>query len=212
MPRQISLCLTMKKNTSTFLALLVGFIESKAQTNFSKVTTGPIVTTPGYFSSCPWGDYDNVGLIELFIGGGGGNRPTDTNNFLFHNEGNGIFTRVSSGSIVTDVSQSYGNSWGDYDNDGFLDLFVGNSYAHGDFSFLYHNNGNGTFTKITAGPIVENFGQCSGCAWGDFDKDGYLDLFVCNSGSPNFLYRNQGDRTFQQIITGDIVSTSGDSL
>src|SRR5205809_6890661 len=120
----------MKTPSSILLTLLVGYIESNAQTNFIKITTGPVVTTPGHFSSCAWGDYDNDGLIDLFVGGGGS--PNDSHNFLFHNEGNGTFISVSCGSIVTDISQSYGNSSGDYDNDGILELFVGNSYAHGE--------------------------------------------------------------------------------
>src|SRR5207244_8205932 len=92
--------------------------------------------------------------------------------------------------------------WGDYDNDGFLDLFVAN--RSGQRNFLYHNNGDGTFTKITAGNIVTDLGNSEGCAWGDYDNDGFLDLFVANLGQRNFLYHNNGDGSFTLIQNSGI--------
>jgi hypothetical protein len=99
-----------------------------------------------------------------------------------------------------------GCAWGDYDNDGWLDLFVANlgpldpisrvSIAPED-NFLYHNNGDGTFTKITSGSLVHDLGYSTGCAWADYDNDGFLDLFVSNGwgtkSENNFLYRNNGN-------------------
>lgn len=83
--------------------------------------------------------------------------------------------------------------WVDYDNDGYLDLFSAN--AGGQNNNLYHNNGDGTFTKITTGSLVNDGGNSAGCAWADYDNDGFPDLFVANwQGSrPNFLYRNNGN-------------------
>src|SRR4029453_2374792 len=83
--------------------------------------------------------------------------------------------------------------WADYDNDGFLDLFVANS--SGQNESLYRNNGEGTFAKVTTGSTGSDGGNSGGCAWGDYDNDGFLDLFVPNwQGSrPNFLYRNNGN-------------------
>ena len=89
-----------------------------------------------------------------------------------------------------------GCAWGDYDNDGFLDLFVCRQL--GQNNVLYHNNGNGTFTKVTEGRPVNDGGNSVGCAWGDYDNDGFLDLFVANGAfgdvsQNNFLYRNNGN-------------------
>src|SRR5438094_417655 len=67
---------------------------------------------------------------------------------------------------------------GDYDNDGFLDLFVTRQLGQG--NVLYHNNGDGTFARVSEGSIVNDRGNSVGCAWGDYDNDGFLDLFVTN--------------------------------
>src|SRR6185369_9103689 len=112
------------------------------------------------------------------------------------------FTPITSGNVVTDGGVSASCAWGDYDNDGHLDLFVANL---GQNNFLYHNNGDGTFTKITTGNIVTDVGWSLGCAWGDYDNDGYLDLYVASSGGKLF-YHNNGDGTFSKITTG-IVAT-----
>ena len=98
------------------------------------------------------------------------------------------------------TTNSFGCTWGDYDNDGFLDLFVANGGKEN--NFLYHNNGDGHFTKVTTGSPVNDGGESIGCAWGDYDNDGFLDLFVGNGGNTfsdqdenqrNFLYRNNGN-------------------
>src|SRR6266480_2509730 len=97
------------------------------------------------------------------------------------------FTKITTGLIATDGGDSSGCAWGDFDNDGFPDLFVGNG---GTKNFLYHNNGDGTFTKLTDAAPALNSGF--GGSWADFDNDGWLDLFVANR-SANYLYRNNGD-------------------
>src|SRR5436190_8087565 len=99
------------------------------------------------------------------------------------------FTRITTGLIATDGGDSSGCAWGDFDNDGFPDLFVGNG---GTKNFLYRNNGDGTFTKLTnAAPALDSgFGG----SWGDFNNDGWLDLFSANDGGQNnTLYHNNGD-------------------
>jgi hypothetical protein len=94
------------------------------------------------------------------------------------------------------MSASQGCSWGDYDNDGNLDLVVCNVGAK---NFLYHNNGNGSFTKITNSAISTVIANSSGSAWADYDNDGYLDLFIAVRGGPNLLFHNSGDGTFTQV-------------
>ncbi len=101
-------------------------------------------------------------------------------------------TRIFQGDIVNDGSISAGVCFGDYDNDGFLDLFVANWRDQN--NLLYHNNGDGTYARITEGAIVNDSGFSSGPCWGDYDGDGFLDLFVANQKNQNnCLYRNNGD-------------------
>src|SRR5437899_574768 len=97
--------------------------------------------------------------------------------YLYHNERNGSFKAATDGDIVNEgASESYGVAWGDFDNDGFPDLFVSNGYDTGKTNFLYRNIGGGTFTKITNGAIVGVSGHFIGCAWADYDRDGFIDL------------------------------------
>jgi hypothetical protein len=103
---------------------------------------------------------------------------------------------VEQSPVTTDTGASVGGSWADYDNDGWLDLFIGDS--GGGNNRLYHNNGDGTFTRVLSGPIVSEGGTSAGGSWGDYDHDGFLDLFVPNSVSsgsqPNdYLYHNNGN-------------------
>jgi hypothetical protein len=173
---------------------------------FAKITEGaiPLVRDGGNSFGSSWGDYDNDGDLDLFVANG-----SNQNNFLYRNDGPAGFAKIDTGAIVTDGGSSFGCAWGDYDNDGHLDLFVANIGNN----FLYRNNGNGSFTKITAGRIVTDGGNSQGCNWGDYDNDGDLDLFVANAGGENnFLYRNNGDRTFERILSGQIVNNGGNSF
>ena len=109
--------------------------------------------------SSSWGDCDNDGDLDLFVANGGD--TPNQNNLLYRNNGDGTFTKITAGEIVNDGGWSQGSSWGDYDNDGDLDLFVANSYGSQN-NFLYRNNGDGTFTKITEGVIVNDGGESIG--------------------------------------------------
>jgi hypothetical protein len=169
--------------------------------SFARITSGPAVQSGGNSRGCAWGDYDNDGYLDLFVA-----NEQSQNNFLFHNNGDGTFAKITSGNIVNDGGASYGCAWGDYDNDGHLDLFVPNLNQN---NFLYHNNGDGTFTRINSGRIVSDGGASQGCAWGDYDNDGFLDLFVANRNQKNFLYHNDGNGTFAAITNGAIVNDLG---
>jgi enediyne biosynthesis protein E4 len=180
---------------------------------FVKITAGRIVTDIADGESCAWADYDNDGNPDLFVTNFRG-----TKNFLYHNIGDGTFERIptysGAGSIITDSADAHGCAWGDYDNDGFPDLFVANGSGVGpnEKSFLYHNDGNGTFTRMTNSVVSLTAGDSTGCAWGDYDNDGYLDLFVANLNQKNFLYRNNGDGTFTQVTEGSLVNDGGPGI
>ena len=172
---------------------------------FATITTGEIVNEASPAHGTAWGDYDNDSFVDLFVA----NRDGEIN-FLYRNNGDGTFSKVTEGEIVNDGGTSFGCSWADYDNDGDLDLFVANGgWMAAENNFLYQNNGDGTFLKITGGPVVSDRDRSYGGSWGDYDNDGDLDLFVTNNPR-NFLYQNNGDGTFTRIFSGEIVGAFGD--
>jgi hypothetical protein len=150
-------------------------------------------------------DYDNDGYKDLFVS------RTFSHNQLFHNNGDGTFTDVTAKSAIGADCCTTVASWGDYDNDGLLDLYVGRYldprtkipttfYArNGEGNRLYHNNGDGTFTDVTAKAGVGDTGLCLGSVWGDYDGDGFLDLYVVNDFGRKTLYHNNHDGTFTDV-------------
>ncbi len=175
--------------------------------SFREVTSGPVVSEIGRTSGGYFGDFDNDGDADLFVA-----NYLYTNNFLYLNDGLGNFTKVVDGDIVNDGSRAFGASIVDYDNDGFLDIYVvnGASSNFGENNFLYRNNGDATFTQITSGPLVEDSAHSSSATWCDYDNDGDSDLFVANGFTEdptqvgNAFYRNNGDGTFTELALSDI--------
>src|SRR5690554_1577648 len=185
---------------------------------FTEQTENVIYTTSGPSIAATWGDYNNDGNIDLYICNTGNSGDPTAANFLFRNDGDGNFTRILEGEIVTDMDWSLGAAWADYDNDGFLDLYVSNFMQE---NRLYKNNGDGTFTKITEGDIVNDNNNTYSASWVDYDNDGFQDLYVVNyfyselPGQNNCLYRNNGDGTFTKnttsLIANDAALTQGSS-
>lgn len=178
---------------------------------FTKVISGTLISDPGHSTNCSWADIDNDGDLDLFVTNEHANPPYSALNQLYRNDG-GEFIKITQGAIVTDVANSHGLAWADYDGDGDMDLFVANVFgAAPQNNNLYNNNGDGTFTKITQGDIVNDGGFSTCGSWGDYDNDGDFDLFVANSyGSfSNFLYDNNGDGTFTKVTDGAIVNDAG---
>jgi hypothetical protein len=187
------------------LALLSGLLCSddlQAQT-FTKVTAGPVVTTQGDSRSVNWVDINNDGWIDLMISNG---PSAGQVNFVYLNDGAGNFTAMTGDPLVSDAKPFDGASWADTDNDGDLDCFVVTWY--GVTNFFYTNNGSGAFTKVTTGPHVTQGTYSETCSWGDYDKDGLVDLYICNSDGTfkNNLYHNNGNNTFTQVTTGAMVT------
>ena len=148
-----------------------------------------------------WIDYNNDGFPDLFFVNGSTfehwKRGDSPRSALYRNNGDGTFTNVSSGSGLDKAGWGMGVCVGDYDNDGFEDLYV----TYYDGNVLYHNNGNGTFTDVTDKAGVRGHGWGMGCGFGDYDNDGRLDLYVANyvdvdinqlgepGSAPNCTYR-----------------------
>jgi enediyne biosynthesis protein E4 len=171
-------------------------------------------------------DFDGDGWQDIYFVNGRDlyNRGISVRNALYHNNGDGTFTDVTDKTGVPGTGYGLGCVWGDYDNDGFPDLFV----TQYDSDILYHNNGNGTFTDVTdkAGVAgLESGSFHSGATFLDYDRDDNLDLYVgsyvaldpdgpryCNignvrsscppsayNGSSDALYHNNGDGTFTNV-------------
>jgi hypothetical protein len=190
------------KFISTFLTILCLTVSANAQL-FTKITEGDIVNDGGDSRAVNWIDYDNDGDLDLYVTNG---PQAGQNNFLYMNNGNETFTKITSVTIANDGKASDGSTWGDYDNDGDIDLFVANWW--GQNNLLYSHNGDGTFTfESTLAPSLGNTYSETG-SWGDYNNDGYLDLYVCNSGGNrrNQLFFNNTDGTFTQITDGALVT------
>ncbi len=176
-------------------------------------------------AGCAFLDYDNDGWMDIYLVNSGKcdfyNPALPLSNALYRNNRNGTFTDVTAKAGVQGGGYGMGVAVGDYDGDGFPDLYV-TQYER---SILYHNNGDGTFTDVTAKAGVAAPGWSSSAVWFDYDNDGKLDLFVCqfaefNKGlscgvdpdgthhyciprifrpRPSWLFHNDGDGTFTDV-------------
>ena len=144
-------------------------------------------------------DFDRDGDLDLLVTRDGwlGDAP----NSLYRNNGAGTFTDVADAAGVAGHTDSFTATLGDVDNDGWLDIYVANgiSQPQGASNALYRNRGDGTFVDIAPKAGVAHPGRSIGTAFGDYDNDGWLDLFVVNMDGPNALYRNNGDGTFADV-------------
>jgi len=168
---------------------------------FAAETAGPVVSASDPSRGATWGDYDNDGLADLFIAN------ENAANALYHNDGGGLFSRAVDQRLTTEVFPGRAAAWADYDQDGYLDLFVATLDGN---NLLYRNNGTGTFTRISSGAPAGDGGLSYGCAWADYDCDGDADLFVANYGN-NFLYRNDSS-SFTKVTASPVVTDGGHSF
>ena len=189
---------------------------------FTDVTDRAGLRGEGYSIGAAGADYDNDGWTDLYVTG-------FNRNILYHNNGNGTFTDMTVKAGVQDVSPAGKKLWGvaaawiDYDNDGKLDLFVTNyldwsfetsrvcgapgrrlscspTFYKGEPNILYHNNGDGTFTDVSAAMgISGQIGKGMGVAIADYDGDGWMDIFVANDNERNFLFKNRGGHGFDEV-------------
>ncbi len=156
-----------------------------------------------------WCDYNNDGRSDVYISNGAQDKapPLARTNALFRNDGGGSWTNVANSVGVADIGHGRGVAWGDINNDGWMDLLVGNNIgwdAPG-YNRLYRNNGDDTFTDITESAGIWENVRTRGVSMADFDNDGHLDLYIVSFGTAvleNRLFRNNGDETFTNVATG----------
>ena len=177
------------------------------------------------------GDFNQDGWIDLYVT----SSKLGSRNRLFRNNGNGTFTDVAAAAGLAQANQGgacIDAVWGDYDNDGWPDLYL----VRWGTNLLYHNNGNGTFTDVTARAGVGHQGNGSCALWFDYNDDGWLDLYTCDyfrpvdlfrlpdtrimhedfetarDGGPKILFRNNGDGTFTDVTKEAGVADTGWTL
>ena len=190
--------------------------HQKKDGTFEDVTEKAGLAGVGYGMGVAVGDYDNDGFEDLFVTAYGGNK-------LYHNNGDGTFTDVTEKVGVGGRGWSTSAAWVDLDNDGLLDLVVlryvqwdfddiwcgehregYRSYCHPDLfqpitPLVYHNDGNGHFKEVSKKVGISKPGKGLGIALADYDRDGRVDIVVANDSMLEFLYRNKGDGTFEEV-------------
>jgi hypothetical protein len=199
---------------------------------FIDVTKNAGLQGIGYSMGVAAGDYNNDGFVDLYVTGVNRNQ-------LFHNNGDGTFTDVTVKAGVTGVFPSLWKPWSvtagwfDYNNDGLLDLFVVNYLDYdvgtaalcnmegtpaycspngfrGTSNMLYRNNGDGTFTDVSAQSHISQYvGKGMGVAFADYDNDGFTDIFVSNDTFQNYLLHNNVDGTFTDMAMETGVAFTG---
>jgi enediyne biosynthesis protein E4 len=201
--------------------------HQKKDGTFEDVTEHAGLQGVGYGMGVAAGDYDNDGYEDLYVTAYGGNR-------LYHNNGNGTFTDVTAQSGTGGSGWSTSAAWVDLDNDGLLDLVVlryvkwdfddiycgehkegYRAYCHPDVfqpisALVYHNDGGGRFSEVAAKVGMDKPGKGLGIAMADFDRDGKLDIVVANDSMLEFLYRNKGNGTFEEVGLDAEVAVDGD--
>jgi enediyne biosynthesis protein E4 len=189
--------------------------------HFTDVTKASGLTTRGWGMAIAVGDYDNDGLPDLYVTGYG-------HNVLYHNLGNCKFEDVTAKAGVQGGGFSTGAAWADYDRDGNLDLFVARyvktdvnhlpdparsfrgyrgvpfelpDTMEGETDLLFRNRGDGTFEEVSEKAGVNDPGKLHGMGvvWGDYDGDGWPDLYVTNDFGRTFLYHNRHNGTFEEV-------------
>lgn len=175
-------------------------VLARSQT-FTDVTTAAHISNPLRGPGLAWGDYDGDGFLDLYVTAWTlvGGAPL---NILWHNNGNGTFTNVASADTVKVAgfnNFSSSAAWADYNNDGTLDLYVTN-FLREEQDFLYRNLGGGKFFLDPLRPSPNIFkGNPLWAAWGDYNLDGNLDLYIARFNGPNLLLRNNGNGTFSNV-------------
>lgn len=178
--------------------------ENTGNLNFVNITEEAGLSKEGHKSfGSSWGDYNKDGFLDVFIV----SRFFDSSdmfNVLYKNNGDGTFTDVSiEANLIQENSLSFCSSWVDYDKDGWQDIYISNDKIQNK-NILYHNNQDGTFTNVAEAAGADVAIDAMSTTIGDYNNDGWLDIYVANTQEGNAFLQNNGDGTFT-----DIAATNG---
>ncbi len=202
--------------------------HQKPDGTFEDITEKSGLKGVNYGMGVAVGDYDNDGNEDLYVTGYGGNH-------LYHNNGNCTFTDVTASAGVGGSGWSTSAAWVDLDNDGLLDLVVARyvtwdwndvwcgehkenyrQFCHPNYfppisMLVYHNDGNGHFTEVAHKLGLDKPAKALGIAIADYDRDGRIDLYIANDSTPEFLFHQKHDGTFEEVglESGSAVSADG---
>ncbi|HYO82150.1 MAG TPA: FG-GAP-like repeat-containing protein, partial [Bryobacteraceae bacterium] len=221
---------SMKKSSSRYWNRL---FRNDGGTKFVDVTQASGAKGEGFSIGIAAGDFDNDGYADLFVAG-------VRQNVLYRNRGDGTFEDITVAAGIGSEHWSVAAAWLDFDSDGLLDLFVVNYldwipennvicsggsseqrvYCHPKHfksvpNSLYRNLGSGRFQDVSAAAgITRHAGKGMSAAIADYDRDGRPDIFVTNDAVPNFLFRNKGDGTFEEVavLAGVAFTEDGKSV
>ncbi|SDS53607.1 Por secretion system C-terminal sorting domain-containing protein [Formosa sp. Hel1_31_208] len=186
-------------------------VGNKLLENLGNMTFQDITSTSGisinnlYTYGASWGDYNNDGFLDVFLS----NRTFLVPNKLYKNDGDGTFTDVSfQAGIDLNPVLSFCSAFLDINNDGFQDIYVSNDKVNLK-SKLYKNNGDGTFDDISMSSGTDMSIDAMTVTVGDYNSDGYFDIYVTNNSAGNYLLKNNGDETFTNVSgpTGTILNS-----
>ncbi|MEQ8533132.1 MAG: VCBS repeat-containing protein, partial [Imperialibacter sp.] len=197
--------------------LLVGGYQNLIPTNntlyrnngdgtFTSVSAGDLTSNPSDSKSASWADINNDGYPDVFVSdiGARTGAPVPAPVNVFFNNANGTFTTITL-PAVANLDKTEGGVWGDYDDDGFVDLLVWGSGNPSSPLVLYKNNGNNTFSHVPAAFGGQVLSDLATASWVDVDNNGALDVYV--SGTTGRVYfQNNGDGTFTQNVTSLLVT------
>ena len=187
--------------------LLLQEVSEEGVRRFDRHDQGPFSSDKGWSYSVAAADADNDGLVDIYVSNGGlshsgvANRSAPESGVfklaLYRNEGGMRFTRMDAAALSGDAAYPMSVAWGDVDNDGDLDLYVGNLY--GLANELFENQGDGTLRRRDGGRATSDAGSSYAATFGDLDNDGDLDLVVANWGASSEIYLNDGSGEFGQV-------------
>ena len=171
---------------------------------FKSVSAGDLTDSLESAWGCNWVDYNHDGWMDIFV------INRHARNSLYRNNKNRTFTRVADHILMNDIHDTTAATWGDFDNDNDIDVFV--VYPN-EKNALYVNNGDGLFSSVVDDIVVTDSGISYGASWIDINNDGHLDLYVTQTGvEPNVLYINQGNGHFEKNLATLTTSVHGKAL
>lgn len=171
-------------------------LENQGNMVFQDITaTTGMLENNIYTYGASWGDYDNDGFLDVFLS----NRTELVTNKLYKNDGDGTFTDATvQAGIDLNASFSFCSAFLDINNDGYQDIYVSNDKTD-NANKLYKNNGDGTFLDISESSGTDILIDAMSVTVGDYNSDGFFDIYVTNNPNGNYLFKNNGNETFTNV-------------